>query len=784
MSNIEKFKKFWKELQKRNVFRFMTFYTLTSWLIIQFAVATFPFLQFPDWTVRMIIIITIAGFPVALVVSWVYELTKDGLKKTNTVSNQKSLTKRTGKKLNRLIIGVLILVISFLLIDKFWLSTRPVKTLTENAAIAIFPFSVQGSESIQYLKEGMVDLISTKLDGMPGMNATDPNILLSSVGKVETYSRDPKSAGELAEDLGANRFVLGSITELGDKLQVKLSKYDIDGKPIGKTIVETGEAQILYSNIDNIIRRLVSDELEETGKDFNSEAVMTTQKLESIIPYLKGEQLRRNGKYQKAAEAYQESLAYDSLFVIAYVRLYEAMAWVPQVYDYVVEQKPVYEKIRGNIGLLSGKNREITEAYLKFWDAHPDAEDNYRRLIKKYGESQTLLSGLAETLFHFHYINGRGYESKEYFEKLVKYDPYNEEVKTHLMDIALFQQDTSSLNNYVSSLSKDSDNYGMYALQNLVFKENIDESELQVILESLESNDQTMGARSGTIRLAYYEMLEKLQHRSKVIKKQMPRFENAKKMAGGQHQEFFDKFLENYEEEPFKFDALVLRTAYNGFPLLGNRVELLIDHYENVPLETKRDTSLVYHILGLLHHLNADEESFNDAEDIIKMNFNDEAEGPIAQLSYYQLRGITQKNEGNFDVALTYFDSAANVIPATNSWGPILGMAFNRIIHEAEIYVQMEKPDKALALYETIYITGDNYDHSVLYLWGLSMYRIGQIKQVQGKTEEAIGYYSMFTDLYKNCDEIYQPWVDDSKIQLTRLIESPESIIQADDQSL
>ena len=111
--SIDKLKHFWQELQKRNIFRVFTFYALTAWLLIQFAVTTFPYLNFPEWTIRLVIMLSIIGLPVVLVISWAFEITKDGLKKTKSVALEKSIGKKTGEKLNHLIIGVLALVVVF-----------------------------------------------------------------------------------------------------------------------------------------------------------------------------------------------------------------------------------------------------------------------------------------------------------------------------------------------------------------------------------------------------------------------------------------------------------------------------------------------------------------------------------------------------------------------------------------------------------------------------------------------------------------------------------------------
>jgi hypothetical protein len=191
MSGFDKLNNFWDELKKRNVVRALIFYAVTAWLIIQFAATTFPYLNIPKGAITIVIVVLLIGLPIVLIVSWIYEMTTDGLRKTDDVSGEKSITLKTGKKLNRLTTVVLSLAVIFLLVDKFYLNVPTGTEVERTESIAVFPFSVQGA-SVQVMKEGMVDLISDKLNHIPGMNATDPNILISTVNSRNIDSRNPE----------------------------------------------------------------------------------------------------------------------------------------------------------------------------------------------------------------------------------------------------------------------------------------------------------------------------------------------------------------------------------------------------------------------------------------------------------------------------------------------------------------------------------------------------------------------------------------------------------------
>src|ERR1700756_5866 len=102
---------FFSELKRRNVYKVGAMYGVAGWLLVQVATQVFPFFDIPNWVVRVVVIAIVAGFPVALILSWIYELTPQGIVKTDEVTPGASVTAQTGKKLNRAIIGVLLLAV-------------------------------------------------------------------------------------------------------------------------------------------------------------------------------------------------------------------------------------------------------------------------------------------------------------------------------------------------------------------------------------------------------------------------------------------------------------------------------------------------------------------------------------------------------------------------------------------------------------------------------------------------------------------------------------------------
>src|SRR4029434_10617253 len=111
-------KNFFGELKRRNVYKVAVAYAIVAWLLIQIATQVFPFFEIPTWIVRLVVALLLIGFPIALVFAWAFELTPEGIKRTEDVDVSESITRRTGRKLDFVIIAVLLLVIGVLIYQR------------------------------------------------------------------------------------------------------------------------------------------------------------------------------------------------------------------------------------------------------------------------------------------------------------------------------------------------------------------------------------------------------------------------------------------------------------------------------------------------------------------------------------------------------------------------------------------------------------------------------------------------------------------------------------------
>src|SRR5215831_2916631 len=118
------------ELKRRNVLRMAGLYLVVSWLIVQVSSTILPMFAAPDWMPRSIVVLLAIGFVPAMIFSWVYELTPDGLRRDADVPIEKSIGMQTGRRIDRAIIAVLLIALGYFAVDKFVLAPRREAVIT------------------------------------------------------------------------------------------------------------------------------------------------------------------------------------------------------------------------------------------------------------------------------------------------------------------------------------------------------------------------------------------------------------------------------------------------------------------------------------------------------------------------------------------------------------------------------------------------------------------------------------------------------------------------------
>jgi hypothetical protein len=128
------------ELKRRNVMRVAIAYAIAGWVLMQIAATVLPIFEAPPWILKVVTFLLVLGFPIALILAWAFEMTPEGIKREADVDRSDSITTQTGRKLDRAIIVVLLVAISWLAADKLLWTDGETRITADKRSVAVIPF--------------------------------------------------------------------------------------------------------------------------------------------------------------------------------------------------------------------------------------------------------------------------------------------------------------------------------------------------------------------------------------------------------------------------------------------------------------------------------------------------------------------------------------------------------------------------------------------------------------------------------------------------------------------
>ena len=302
----------------------------------------------------------------------------------------------------------------------------------------MLPFEVHGDPGYQFLGEGMVTLLSAKLDGAAVLRPSDGRAVVSLARQEEGATGDPARAADIAEQLGAGTFVLGDVIAVGGRLRLLAVAYRLGNRePVVRAGVE-GEPSALFALVDSLAGILLEG-LSEGSRTGAARLVAGTSSLPALKAYLEGEQLFRTGKALAAYDAFGRAVALDSTFALASYWASVAGWWADQS-DVIVQQADHALRHADRVGV---RDRRLLVA----WDTllHGDtreAERIYRAILGDEPDNVTAWSQLGEVLFHYAPRRGAPLgDSRTAFERVLNYEPGQPSALIHLARIAAVDKD-------------------------------------------------------------------------------------------------------------------------------------------------------------------------------------------------------------------------------------------------------------------------------------------------------------------------------------------------------
>lgn len=332
-----------EELKRRNVFRVAVAYLALAWLVTEVAGTLFPAFGIPDWGVRFVVIVFVLGFVPALIISWIYELTPEGIKREKDVIRDASITHLTAKRLDLFTIGLIMVALAFILADRLWLSpklerrsTTPAMVVTDTAqtaeaepqyqsgSIAVLPFANRSANPNDvYFVDGIHDDLLTYVSQINALK------VISRTSVME-YRDTLKKIPEIARELSVSHVMEGGVQRAGE--QVRINVQLIDARTDQHVWSNIYDRELTAANVFAIqseialaiaaaLRAKLSPEAQERIQS------VPTQDLVALEAYFMGRQLLAKRNVPSLTEAvahFGSAVERDPDFALAYVGLADA----------------------------------------------------------------------------------------------------------------------------------------------------------------------------------------------------------------------------------------------------------------------------------------------------------------------------------------------------------------------------------------------------------------------------------------------------------------------------
>ena len=329
-------KKFFAEVKRRNVYKVAAAYGVVAWLLTEIATQVLPFFEIPNWGVRLIVLAIIIGFPIALVIAWAFELTPEGLKRTEIADAEFPLG-RSPKRAWIFIVTIAGAISVGLFFLGRYTTSRTLSTeqgqppasagSLPQKSIAVLPFdNLSRDPDNAYFAEGIQDEILTRL-------AKVADLKVISRTSTQKYKSAPDNLRDIAKQLGVLNILEGSVQRAAD--QVRVTVQLINATTDAHLWAETYDRKLTdIFAVESDIAKTIADTLHAklTGSEKSAIAKRPTADTEAYELYLKGRffwNKRTGPDLRKAIAYFNQAIAKDPNYALAYAGLADAYVLLP-----------------------------------------------------------------------------------------------------------------------------------------------------------------------------------------------------------------------------------------------------------------------------------------------------------------------------------------------------------------------------------------------------------------------------------------------------------------------
>ena len=423
---------FFTELKRRNVYKVAVAYAVVAWLLIQAASILFPTFEAPGWVMKVFVAGAAAGFPVALILAWAFELTPEGLKRTEFADE---LPRKSGGRRGWIYVVITAGAIS---IGLFFLGrytaspgTGAQQVESFEKSIAVLPFeNLSDDKTNAYFATGIQDEIMTRL-------AKIADLKVISRTSTQQYQSRPGNLSQIAKQLGVAHVLEGSVQKVGE--QVRVNVQLIRANHDSHVWAETYDRKLTdIFGVESEVAKSIAQSLQAklSGHEEQSFGVKPTDNPEAYDAYLRGlaaegETIRSVYPIQKAISFYKRAVHIDPGFALAWSRLSRAHSSLyPSFGDSTEAAKRALETAQK----LQPDSPEtlLALAQYQYSELHDyeAARTNFLGVSKMLPGSSEIPAALAQIARH----QGKWEEAVAYYDQALVLDPRNAELLTETAD--------------------------------------------------------------------------------------------------------------------------------------------------------------------------------------------------------------------------------------------------------------------------------------------------------------------------------------------------------------
>lgn len=328
-------KKFWWELKRRKVFRVVAMYAGAAFVIIEVVNNIIDPLGLPPWLPTVVILLLIIGFPVAAILSWLFDITPEGVVKTESIENaaEDQEATNTGRRKLRpsdIVIAVLLIAVGILVYPKIFNKDdlKGVRDSDGKISIAVMPFeNLSGDTLYNIWQGGFQNLLISTLSNSTELTVRKyqaVNDLLEQKMEVNVSSLSTSFASDVAKKLDSKTFILGNILRAGNRIRVDAQLVDVGSEEIYKTYQIDGDSEndffILADSLSKMVKNFM--EIKKISDEYNAPDIsgnIMTHSSEAFKHYIRGYDAFKYIELESAADWFSKAIAADSSFIHAYV---------------------------------------------------------------------------------------------------------------------------------------------------------------------------------------------------------------------------------------------------------------------------------------------------------------------------------------------------------------------------------------------------------------------------------------------------------------------------------